>query len=40
LGVGADLVSEKALVSGDAESITQTARLLVDAVREARQGPL
>jgi 2-dehydro-3-deoxyphosphogluconate aldolase/(4S)-4-hydroxy-2-oxoglutarate aldolase len=40
LGVGADLVSEKALVSGDVESIKQTARLLVDAVREARQGSL
>jgi 2-dehydro-3-deoxyphosphogluconate aldolase/(4S)-4-hydroxy-2-oxoglutarate aldolase len=37
LGVGADLVSEAALASGDAESITRTARLFVSAVREARQ---
>src|SRR6516162_4821947 len=39
LGVGADLVSEKALASGDVESITKTARLFLNAVREARQEP-
>ena len=39
LGVGADLVSEKALASGDVESITKTARLFFNAVREARQEP-
>jgi 2-dehydro-3-deoxyphosphogluconate aldolase/(4S)-4-hydroxy-2-oxoglutarate aldolase len=37
VGVGADLVSEKALVAGDAESITRTARLFFNAVHEARQ---
>jgi 2-dehydro-3-deoxyphosphogluconate aldolase/(4S)-4-hydroxy-2-oxoglutarate aldolase len=39
LGVGADLVSEKALAAGDVESITKTARLFLNAVREARQEP-
>jgi 2-dehydro-3-deoxyphosphogluconate aldolase/(4S)-4-hydroxy-2-oxoglutarate aldolase len=37
LGVGADLVSEKALMAGDAESITRTAGLFLNAVRKARQ---
>ena len=37
LGVGADLVSEKALMTGDVESITKTARLFFDSVRKARR---
>jgi 2-dehydro-3-deoxyphosphogluconate aldolase / (4S)-4-hydroxy-2-oxoglutarate aldolase len=37
LGVGADLVSEAALASGDVDSITRTARLFVQAVHEGRQ---
>jgi 2-dehydro-3-deoxyphosphogluconate aldolase/(4S)-4-hydroxy-2-oxoglutarate aldolase len=37
LGVGADLVSEKALISGDVQSITRTASLFFNSVRKARQ---
>jgi 2-dehydro-3-deoxyphosphogluconate aldolase/(4S)-4-hydroxy-2-oxoglutarate aldolase len=39
VGVGSDLVSEKALAAGDVESITKTARLFFNAVHEARQEP-
>jgi 2-dehydro-3-deoxyphosphogluconate aldolase/(4S)-4-hydroxy-2-oxoglutarate aldolase len=37
LGVGADLVSEKALMSGDVESITKTAGLYFESVHKARR---
>jgi 2-dehydro-3-deoxyphosphogluconate aldolase/(4S)-4-hydroxy-2-oxoglutarate aldolase len=38
LGAGTDLVSEKALESGDVESITRNARLFLDAVHEGRHS--
>jgi 2-dehydro-3-deoxyphosphogluconate aldolase / (4S)-4-hydroxy-2-oxoglutarate aldolase len=37
LGVGAELVSEAALASGNGALVTRTAQLFINAVREARQ---